>query len=107
MLNINMEYIKGVLFVRLKGSLNSSNASKLIDNLIPILIKHGIKKLVYNLSELSSIDEVGTKSLFMGYNTILNNYGNVLVINNKFRIKYFKEVKDELSALMILNKKGG
>ena len=43
----------------------------------------------------------------MGYNTILNNYGNVLVIDNRFRIKYFKEVKDELSALMILNKKGG
>lgn len=107
MLNINMEYIKGVLFVRLKGSLNSSNASKLIDNLIPILMNHGINKLVYNLSELSSIDEVGTKSLFMGYNTILNNYGNVLVVDNKFRIKYFKEVKDELSALMILNKKGG
>lgn len=107
MLNINMEYIKGVLFVRLKGSLNSNTASKLIDNLIPILINHGIKKLVYNLSKLSSIDEVGTKSLFMGYNTILNNYGNVLVIDNRFRIKYFKEVKDELSALMILNKKGG
>ena len=92
MLNINMEYVKGVLFVRLKGSLNSSNASKLIDNLIPILINHGIKKLVYNLSKLSSIDDVGTKSLFMGYNTILNNYGNVLVIDNRIRIKYFKEV---------------
>ena len=107
MLNINMEYVKGVLFVRLKGSLNSNTASKLIDNLIPILINHGIKKLVYNLSGLSSIDEVVTKSLYMGYNTVLNNYGNVLVINNNFRIKYFKEVKDELSALMILNKKGG
>ena len=102
MLNINMEYKKGVLFVRLIGSLNELNAHKLIDTLLPIIIHHGIKYLVYNFRELSSIDEVGNNSLLLGYNAILNNKGYVLVVNNKFKLKHFKETKNELTALEIL-----
>ena len=101
-LNINMEYISGVLFVRIIGSLNKLTSSKLVDILIPIIISQGIKNLVYNFDELDSIDEVGGKSLLLGYNAILNNNGKVLVINNKFNLEYFKEVDNELSALNIL-----
>ena len=102
MLKINMEYKKGVLFVRLIGSLNELSAHKLIDTLLPIVIKVGIRNLVYNFEELKSIDEVGIKSLLLGYNAILNNKGNVLVVNNRFNIKHFKETKNELTALEIL-----
>lgn len=102
MLNINMEYLCGVLFVRLKGSLNCITANKLIDNLLPIIINQGIRNLVYNLNELKSIDEVGNKSLLMGYNAILSNNGKVLVVENRFKLKYFKETKNELTALEIL-----
>ena len=101
-LNINMEYINGVLFVRIIGSLNKLTSSKLVDILIPIIISQGIKNLVYNFDELDSIDEVGGKSLLLGYNAILNNNGKVLVINNKFNLEYFKEVDNELNALNIL-----
>ena len=102
MLNINMEYKKGVLFVRLMGSLNELNAHKLLDTLLPIVVKQGIKYLVYNLDELISIDDVGKKSLLLGYNAILNNKGNVLVVNNRFNLEHFKETKNELTALEIL-----
>lgn len=102
MLNLNMEYKSGVLFVRLIGSLNKLTANKLTDTLIPIIISQGIKNLVYNFNELQSIDETGFKTLLLGYNAILNNNGNLLVVNNRFNLEYFKEVKNELSALKIL-----
>lgn len=102
MLNLNMEYKGGVLFVRLIGSLNKLTANKLTDTLIPIIISQGIKNLVYNFNELESIDETGFKTLLLGYNAILSNNGEVLVVNNRFNLEYFKEVNNELSALKIL-----
>lgn len=102
MLNLNMEYKSGILFVRLIGSLNKLTSYKLVDTLIPIIVSQGIKNLVYNFNELKSIDEAGFKTLLMGYNSILNNNGSVLVVNNHFNLEYFKEVNNELSALKIL-----
>lgn len=102
MLNLNMEYKSGVLIVRLIGSLNKLTANKLTDTLIPIIISQGIKNLVYNFNELKSIDETGFKTLLLGYNAILSNNGEVLVVNNRFNLEYFKEVNNELSALKIL-----
>lgn len=102
MLNLNMEYKSGVLFVRLIGSLNELTSHKLNDTLIPMIVSQGIKNLVYNFNELISIDEVGFKTLLLGYNAILNNNGKVLVVNNRFKLEYFKEVENELSALKIL-----
>jgi len=102
MLNLNMEFKSGVLFVRLIGSLNKLTSNKLLDSLIPIITDQGIRYLVYNFNELTSIDEDGFKTLLLGYNEILNNKGNVLVVNNRFNLEYFKEVDNELSALKIL-----
>ena len=102
MLNINMEFNSGILFVRLKGALNKLTCDKLIDILIPVIRNNGIKNLVYNLDLLKSLDDVGFKSLLLGYDEILNNNGNVLVVNNRFNLQYFKEVNNELSALKVL-----
>ena len=101
-LNINMEYNSGILFVRLIGSLNKLTSYKLVDTLIPIIVSQGIRNLVYNFNELDSIDEVGYKTLLLGYNSIINNNGDVLVVGNRFNLGYFKEVNNELSALKIL-----
>ena len=102
MLNINMEYNSGILFVRLSGSLNKLTTNKLYKTLIPVVKNNGIKNLVYNLDKLDSIDDVGINALLEGYNAVLYNYGNVLVVKNKFNLKYLKEVNNELSALNIL-----
>jgi len=101
-LDINMEYNSGVLFVRLIGSLNKLTSYKLTETLIPIITSQGIKNLVYNFDELTSIDESGVKTLLIGYDAVLDNKGKVLVVNNRFNLEYFKEVKNELSALNIL-----
>ncbi len=102
MLKINMEYKNGILFVRLIGSLDKITTTKLIDSLIPIIIKHGIRYLVYNFNELNNLDDVGYKSLLMAYNAINKNNGKVLVVNNRFDIKEFVEVSNELKALELL-----
>ena len=102
MLNLNMEFNSGILFVRLIGSLNKLTSNKLSDILIPIIVNQGIKYLVYNFNELTSIDEVGLNTLLLTYNEIINNHGSILVVNNHFNLEYFKEVEDELSALKIL-----
>lgn len=102
MLNINMEFNSGILFVRFIGSLNKLTNDKIINDLIPVIKNNGIKYLVYNFEYLESIDMIGYKSLLLCYNEIINNNGNLLVVNNKFRLKNLKEVNDELSALKIL-----
>ena len=102
MLKINMEFYNGVLFVRLKGSLNKLTTDKFISTLTPIINSVGIRYLVYNLGYLSSIDSVGFETLLNVYNEVLKNNGKVLVVNNKFNLEYFKEANDELSALKIL-----
>lgn len=101
MLNINMEFNSGILFVRFIGSLNRLTNDKII-NLISIIKRNGIKYLVYNFDNLESIDDIGYKSLLLCYNEIINNNGNLLVVNNKFNLKNMKEVNNELSALKIL-----
>ena len=102
MLNINMEYNSGILFVRLIGSLNKLTLHVINDTLIPIVKNNGIKNLVYNFDNLMSIDDEGFKSLLDCYNEIINNSGDVLVVNNKFKLCFFKEIDNELSALNIL-----
>lgn len=102
MLNIDMEFINGILFVRVNGSLKKTTINIFNDKLIPLIKDSGIKNLVYNFDNLICIDEDGFNSLLNTYNEILNNNGNLLVVNNKFKLKYFKEVNNELSALKIL-----
>ena len=102
MLNINMEFNSGILFVRFIGTLNKLTNDKIINDLIPIIKRNGIKYLVYNFDYLESIDNIGYKSLLLCYDEIINNNGNLLVVNNKFKLLNFKEVNNELSALKIL-----
>ena len=56
MLEINIEFIKGVLVVRLEGLLNNQNVKSVRDNLLDIIKNGGIKYLMFNLTD-SSIEE--------------------------------------------------
>ena len=56
MLDINIEFIKGVLVVRLEGKLNKKSVKSVRDNLITIIKNGGIKYLMFNLTD-SNIEE--------------------------------------------------
>ena len=103
MLRINMEYRKGILFVRLKGNLNANTAPKFEEYAIPIIKDYGIRYIVYNLSELNCLDSYGESALVKGGNEAKGNDGKVLIVNNRVNsILDYDNVSNELVALDLL-----
>ena len=77
MLKIDMKYRKGTLIVEIKGHLTKFNSYKLDDYLVPVILKHEIKKLIYDTNELTGIDKHGLKVLKGGVKAVKENYGAV------------------------------
>ena len=90
MLGLNIEYVKGILFVRLKGRLTNETSYKVKDHLLPILKTNGIKYLVYNLYELVGIDGSGINSLNKSAKLINNNKGSI----------YLCEIPENLESVL-------
>ena len=63
MLKVDMEYEKGILYVRLKGVLDRKVCYKINNYVVPVVLKHKIKYLVFNLYDLENIDESGMDAL--------------------------------------------
>jgi anti-anti-sigma factor len=73
MLKIDMEFKRGVLFVRLEGSFNKENIEKFNNDVIPVILKHGLKFVVVNLDKVNTLDINGIESL-MELNEIVSKY---------------------------------
>ena len=113
MLNVGTEFRKGILFVRLKGHLNKNTIDKLNKKVTYIVKDTGIRNIVFNFSNLKSIDIKGINTLFYNYELCKNNDGKSLMCGSNESIKaklkrsrlmnYIYETTDELSAMRILN----
>lgn len=101
MLKMDMEYIRGILFVRLGGILNRKNTYKINNYLVPVLLKHRIRYLVYNLYELNEIDESGLDALLNTKCAIRANKGKICLcevsenMRKQMRRLRIKNVEDE------------
>lgn len=104
MLDINIQFLGGILFVRLEGKINKSSVSSVNDSLTDIIIKGGIKYIVFNISN-SIIEE--RVSLFDNCNKLIKDNGGKLflcglknklenVINSDYKCEM---ITNELSAL--------
>ena len=113
LLDINLEFCKGILFIRLKGVLNKNTVDKLKEEVNNLVKENGIRNLVFNISELESIDCYGINALLNNYELCKINHGQSLVcainnnlvkhrINNSRLLKYMNEASDELSAINII-----
>ncbi|MBE6161118.1 MAG: STAS domain-containing protein [Firmicutes bacterium] len=108
MLKMDMEYNHGILFVRLDGILNRSTSYKLNNYLVPVILKHKIKYLVYNCFLLESIDECGMNAILNTKCAIKTNKGKMYVceIANEYEKQFkkagLKETSSELTALNLL-----
>lgn len=103
MLKINMEYRKGVFFIRLKGNLTKETVNSLNQYLLPVITKHGIKYIVYNLSAITIIDNYGKASLQKGVDAARLNNGDGLICNTNLTLNGdFKIVENELAALSLI-----
>lgn len=104
MLKMDLEYNQGILFVRLNGILNNKNSYKINNYLNPILKKHKIKYLVYNLCLLKDIDESGIDAILNTKIEIKNNKGKIVLcevnkfINEKIKRLKVSKIKNELCA---------
>jgi anti-anti-sigma factor len=114
MLEIITEYRKGILFVRLKGSLISKTSFKLNNDLRDLIYYGGIKYVVYNMEELTLIDSSGIKAIISNCKMVINNNGKVLAcgiqkssvkykIKRSILLKYLFETNNELSAFNFVN----
>ena len=101
MLRINSEYVKGILFVRIEGNLNRRNSYKLKNYLIPAILKHRIKFLVYNLYNLNDIDMVGKKALEQSAMALICEVPPKL--NEFFQNVNITKTSNELTAIKTIN----
>lgn len=113
MLKINMEYKKGILFVRLSGTLNRKTVKIFNSEVIPVVLKYEINKLLVNLNKLNTIDDTGIQALIELSNLVNNYKGKSVVCNINDSIKstaYFDlletryfEASDEITGLGVIN----
>jgi anti-anti-sigma factor len=109
MLDIYFEFRRGVLFIRLMGSLTKNTIKKLDNDVTTLIRDNGIRNVVFNVSGLTKIDLRGISRLFYNYELCKRNSGVSLLccVDNKSvyekikssrLLKYMVDLNDELSA---------
>ncbi|MBQ6840637.1 MAG: STAS domain-containing protein [Bacilli bacterium] len=108
MLKMDLEYSRGILFVRLDGKLNRTTTYKINNYLVPVLLKHKIKYLVYNLYNLHDIDEEGIDAILNTKYAIKTNKGLIYLcevnksLSKKIHKLHIKKTETELSAFKVI-----
>ena len=113
MLDINLEFIRGMLFVRLEGILSNNTYTKLSDCLDSMIHEKGLKYFVLNLENLNYIDEKGIESLIARYFDVTLHDGKLVIcgyndkLNEKLELgNIFNQIEstnNELGALKLIN----
>lgn len=104
MLKMDLEYSKGILFVRLDGNLTKLTSYKINNYLVPVLLKHHIKYVVYNLYKLTSIDNDGVNALLNTKLAVKKYNGLIYIceankeICKKIKKIHIKNCDNEISA---------
>lgn len=99
MIDYNIEFTKGILFVRFFGKLNKSNKEKIENDLFEIIKDGGIRYLVLNIEELEIEDD---NDLFKNCEEILKENDGKMLICGSYNGNYidsFNYVDDELAAI--------
>lgn len=115
MLEIDMEFARGMLFVRLKGILSKRTCWELKETLDKMIHEQGIRYFVINLESLDYIDEEGVKLIINRYFDVTLNDGKLVIcgynrhIQKKVKsdlhnaLSNIESSKNELSALHLIN----
>lgn len=110
MLDINMEFKKGILFVRLKGIINGDTTQLLDDHLTKLIEINGIKYLLINFEKVDYIDKYGIDIIIDNYHMISKNNGKMILCGFNKIINYnisilenLYQIKEERNAFSIIN----
>ena len=101
MLNTNIEFRKGVLFIRLNGVLNKITMNEL-DNTYNLIVDNRVKNIVFNINEIEKIDKFGINKLINIYKNVIKNHLNCYFIKNKLLNKNIKVFDNELKAMEVI-----
>lgn len=110
MLDIIIEFRKGILFVRLGGDLIRNTIQSFHDEVTNTITENGIYNIVFNFDNLKSIDFKGMNAILYCYEVCSKKNGEVVICGNinddiknrlnKARIfNYMKQVSSELDVL--------
>ena len=108
MLDVNFEFVKGVLFVRLDGRINRDSVYSVNKNLIDIISKGGLKYLVFNINNAVVEERI---SLFDNCNDLIKrNGGKMFICGLKNKLDSIVSsnngcslISNELNALKAIN----
>ena len=113
MLDISLEFIRGMLFIRLDGVLDSNTNPKLNDCLYTMIYEKEVKYFVLNLENVSNVDDEGLKSIINGYFDITLHDGKLVICGYNKHLKNNIEIENifsqiehtnnELTALKLIN----
>ena len=112
MLDINIEFRKGILFIRLEGILNRETVHILNREVLETIEINGIKNILFNLENLYYIDFAGVNAIMEHYDRVISYHGqaficgitNTIVKNRMIEnhvLNYYKEIGNELNAFKI------
>jgi len=87
MFQIEMEFVRGILFVRLEGVLSSRTSEELRCALDRMIHDEGIRYFVINLESLDYMDDVGLQSIMNHYFDIVLHDGKLVVCGSDDHVK--------------------
>lgn len=110
MLDVNLEFRKGVLFIRLTGELTKRTTKVLEREVTELILKNGMQNIVFNLERITEIDMKGISSLYYHYEICNKQKGIAYIcgvqnerLKEKLRkarlFQYMKLMEDELCIL--------
>ncbi len=112
MLNTILEYRKGILFVRLDGSLIKNTVGSINEKLVSIIKEDNLDNIVLNVENLIELDFKGINLIFYLYELCKKNKGHILIcgLNEKIKKKlkknrvlnYIKEINSELDSFNLI-----
>lgn len=117
MLDIDMEYRKCILFVRLGGDFTTHNCTLLDNKLKSLVDNNNVRFIAFNVSNLHNIDLMGINTI-LKYNSALSKINgkaficgidNKIVksqVSNSSMLHYIFDTTDELGAIHYLSTGG-
>lgn len=105
---MDLEYNKGILFIRFKVDINRELSKEINQYLIPKVLEQKIKYIVLNLYEVDSVDSFGLDALLNLKCAVKSNKGKICLceiskeLNKKIDQIKLRRIKNELQAFNIV-----
>lgn len=104
MLDVNFEFVRGILFVRLEGKINYDSISTINNSLTDVIKKGGIKYLVFNVTNAVIEERV---SMFDECNLLIKENGGKMYmcgLKNKLETIVSDSCEKITNELLAFNK---